>query len=108
MTAPAAKASAPAAKASAPVEKSSAPVEKLSAPVAKASAPVAKSSAPATKAAAPARTISTGELEQLVRQEAFNLAKRRQFRGGSQVKDWFAAEATVKAQLSARGIALAS
>ncbi len=52
------------------------------------------------------RTISRAELEELVRLEAFRLAQRRQFRGGSQVQDWFAAENLVKTQLAARGFAV--
>lgn len=55
---------------------------------------------------APVRTISRAELEELVRLEAFRLAQRRQFRGGSQVQDWFAAENLVKTQLAARGFAV--
>ena len=54
------------------------------------------------------RTISRTDLEQLVRREAFKRAQLRQFRGGSPTQDWFAAEASVKAQLSARGFSLAN
>jgi hypothetical protein len=75
--------------------------------VTEAAAAPAPSAAPRPAPSAP-RSLPHHELEQLVRQEAFRLAQRRHFRDGTPEQDWFAAEATVKAQLTARGYTLAS
>lgn len=54
----------------------------------------------------PVARIERGELELMIRREAFKRAQARQFRGGSPANDWFAAEAAVKAELSSRGVQL--
>mgnify|MGYP000213890395 CR=1 FL=1 len=46
----------------------------------------------------PVARIERGELELMIRREAFKRAQARQFRGGSPANDWFAAEAAVKAE----------
>lgn len=70
----------------------------------KAELPVAAAASVSESQTSPSAFMSHAELERLVRREAFRLAQRRQFRQGSPVQDWFAAETAVKAQLAAQGI----
>jgi hypothetical protein len=58
-------------------------------------------------APAPAKTITRGELERRVREEAYRRAAARNFRNGSPVADWLAAERAVLGQLSADGVTVA-
>ncbi len=80
----------------------SAPVAKTEAkpaPVAKVevTAPVAVVDAP------PAKLVAKHEVDALVREAAFLLAKRRNFRNGTPTQDWLAAEVFVNERLTARG-----
>lgn len=50
--------------------------------------------------------IARHDLELMIRREAFKRAQARQFRGGSPAQDWFAAEASVKAELHSKGVQL--
>jgi len=68
----------------------------------------AMKAAPANGASEPERRIARADFELMVRRTAYQLAQRRQFRGGSPAQDWFAAEAAVKADLQSRGISLAN
>lgn len=63
-------------------------------------APVAKVE---TVVAAPVNVVAKQEVDALVREAAFLLAKRRNFRNGTPTQDWLAAEAFVNERLTARG-----
>lgn len=56
--------------------------------------------------AAPTRTMTRGEFMDLVRQEAYRRAARRQFKNGSPFQDWVHAEAHVSGLLAAQGVRL--
>ncbi|MBM4378984.1 MAG: DUF2934 domain-containing protein [Deltaproteobacteria bacterium] len=46
-------------------------------------------------------------MDKLIREEAYRLATARNFRNGSPVADWLAAEKQVLGKLSADGVAVA-
>jgi hypothetical protein len=73
--------------------------------------PAPKAETKAAPAAAPApvkvKTVSRGELDKLVREEAYRRAAARNFRNGSPVADWLAAEKQVLGQLAANGVTVA-
>ena len=73
------------------------PVVKVEAVV---TAPVAKVEAVVT---APMNVVAKHEVDALVREAAFLLAKRRNFRNGTPTQDWLAAEVFVNERLTARG-----
>ena len=52
---------------------------------------------------APMNVVAKHEVDALVREAAFLLAKRRNFRNGTPTQDWLAAEAFVNERLTARG-----
>lgn len=101
----AAAAPAPAPAAAAATAKAPAKAAATAAPKAAEKAPAEK---PAAAKAAPAKkTVSRGELDKLIREEAYRLATARNFRNGSPVADWLAAEKQVLGKLSADGVAVA-
>ncbi|MBM4378981.1 MAG: DUF2934 domain-containing protein [Deltaproteobacteria bacterium] len=110
--APAAAAAAAAAPAKAPAKVATAApkaVEKKPAekPAVSKAEPKPAAVAAAPKAAPAKQAVSRGELDTLIREEAYRLATARNFRNGSPVADWLAAEKQVLGKLASEGVTAA-